>query len=175
MSAAPPPAPPPTKPPPSRGGAILFGLLFAAMGAPFVAAWAGLIPTDPVKLTAPLWMVGSAGLALMLAGLSFGLGAAAPARDADGGLPPSAPARLRLAQDGAMAGVLLVLAMVATWAAIGPGEREAMMTTSVAGRASSEPANPTVARIAFGVGALACWYGLWSFVRHALAKFRRGA
>jgi len=142
--------------------ALLFGLLFMAIGMPFVLMWAGAITPDPAKLHAPLWVVGCAGLAFVFAGITFALNAAAPTQRSDGGLPDSAPLSFRILQDVTALGIVGAFALIGTWVAVAPGERSFRSSGTVMGVTQSGAGHSTIGRIVFGLGAAICWlFVLW--------------
>ncbi|MDO9564541.1 MAG: hypothetical protein Q7J60_23205 [Bradyrhizobium sp.] len=167
--------PPANQTPPGRHGtfaALAFGLVFIGMGMPFVLMWAGIITPDPSKLKAPLWVVGCAGMAFVLAGLSFVLNAPGATLRRNGSLPETSPRPLRIAKDATSLGIIILLALVATWAAVGTGEIKT--TISAGGITSQRSGDSTIGRIVFAAGAALCWIFVLFAARQMWRKHRAG-
>jgi hypothetical protein len=156
----------------SPHAALIIGLVFIAIGFPFVLMWAGLIAPDRAKLSAPLWVVGCAGLAFMMAGLAVAVNAASPAMKRDGSLPDTAPKALRILQDLASIGIVGMLALLASWAALAPGEIRS--SRSVAGVTQTASDQSTFGRVVFGLGAICCWLFVLWIVRQVWRKYTTG-
>lgn len=167
--------PSPSQVPPGKHGkvaALAFSLLFIGMGLPFVLMWAGIITPDPSKLKAPLWVVGCAGMAFVLAGLTFALSATHAPTRRNGSPPETAPRSLRLARDATTLGIVVLLALVASWAAVGTGEIKT--TISAGGLTSQRSGDSTIGRIVFAVGAALCWIFVLFVGRQIWRKHRAG-
>ena len=158
-----PPGAPPVKH--ARWIALGIGAVFVAIGTPFVLMWAGIIVPDAAKLHAPLWVIGCAGLAFVLAGISVALNATSSQHRKDGSLPDNAPKPLRFVQDATALGIVGVFALVGTWVAVAPGERDFKTTGTVLGATTSSAGSSTFGRVVFGFGALLCWLLAVSLVR----------
>jgi hypothetical protein len=141
----------------SPRGRLLFGLAFMAMGGFICLIGLGVLNPDPKGVHAPLWVVTCAGLAFLLAGLTVALGAASPATDSDGALPPSAPLALRMTQYLVGLAIVASLALVGSWVAFGPGERYFTTSVSLPFWSDTRAANEWSGRIAFGIGAVLTW------------------
>jgi hypothetical protein len=153
-----------------RWAALAFGLVFVGIGLPFVLMWAGVIVPDRARLHAPLWVIGCAGLAFVLAGISVALNAAAPVQTKDGTLPASAPKPLRIAQDLMGLGIVAGLALVGTWAAVAPGPIKGSGT--FAGVTLTASGQSSAGRVMFGFGALICWLVLAALTWRTIRKYR---
>ena len=132
----------------------LVSLGLVGAGAYFVLVGLGLAP-PPGTPHAPGWIVMLVGLVSLLAGLLLvpqALGLA----DEKAQLAPNAPPWMRNAQDLAGIAVFGLFAVVGTWVSLGGDDAGLTMTTSFTGDREM-PANPVVARIAFGIGALITW------------------
>jgi len=156
----------------STFAALAFSLLFIGLGMPFVLMWAGIITPDPSKLKAPLWVVGCAGMAFVLAGLTFALNAPYATIRRNGSLPETSPRSLRIARDATALGIVVLLALVASWAALGTGEIRT--TISAGGATSQRSGDSTIGRIVFGAGAALCWIFVAFVARQIWRKHRAG-
>ncbi|WP_428528995.1 hypothetical protein [Pseudorhodoplanes sp.] len=152
----------------SVAGAVI-GLLVAAIGFPFVLMASGLLPAKGAN--APLWVLGAAGMAFVLAGASVTLSALAGSTARDGTLPDRAPFALHVLQLALGLGIVAMLALAGTWVALGAGGgfRSAM---SIGGASLSGPANETMARFVFGFGALVTWAIFVAFAVRGWRKLR---
>ena len=138
--------------PVSRRTALLLGLVcIAAGGAPVLAA-IGVIPAED-QMNAPAWVVALAGMVFVLGGAALMIQGLGGASATTGELPPGAPRWMRAAQYMAALFIFGAFAMIASWIAIGPGERAFSMSVGGAGM----PAGVVIGRIAFGIGAVICW------------------
>jgi hypothetical protein len=142
-----------SSPKPNIVGAV-FGLLFAAIGLPFVLMATGILPSPGAN--APLWVLGATGAAFVFAGASVTLSALAGSTARDGSLPASAPFALQLLQVLLGLSIIATLALTGTWAALGAGGGF-RSSASVAGATLSGRPNETLARVVFGFGALTTW------------------
>ena len=151
---------------------ILWGLFAAAMGAFIVAGACNLFGLNmhPTKDT-PSWIGICAGLIFVAGGLAVILQSLPVAKPMpDGGLSPNAP---RWVQGISLAlGLFIVggLAAVGLWIAFGPGERHFSSNLPF----MSGPANDTLGRVVFGIGAvLTCLAFLAFLVSGARRLLRR--
>src|SRR5262245_6318793 len=149
-----------------------FGATAGAVGLYFMLVGLGLLPVPggPRNLHGPLWLVLVIGLVLVLAGLAMLVQLVGPA-NAGGELPADAPLWLRVLQY--LTGVLIFgsFAMLGSWIAIGGDPHSFSGNLLVFDGAT----NATIARIAFGIGAIIIWLATIGFaVAGARKLLRRG-
>ena len=145
----------------------LVSLGLVAAGVYFILVGLGLAP-PPGTQHAPGWIVMLIGLVCVLAGLLLvpqALGLA----DDKAQLARDAPAWMRRAQDLAGTAIFGLFAVVGTWVALGGDDAGFTMETSF-GR--EVPANPIVARMAFGIGALITWAAFIALARRCWRMVR---
>jgi hypothetical protein len=143
----------PSSPKPNIAGAVA-GLLFAAIGLPFVLIATGILPlTD---LNAPRWVLGATGASFVFAGALLTLTALAGASLRDGSLPDTTPFALQVLQLALRLAIVATLALTGSWVALGGGGGFSAIT-SIGGASASGPASETMARVMFGFGALTTW------------------
>ncbi len=149
--------------------ALFFGFFAGAVGLVFVLMSLGVLaPLGPIY--GPPWIVFCAGLVFVLGAALLALRAAAgdPARD--GELPPDAPRALHLAQYLFVLTMFVCMALVASWVAFGPGERN--FTTS--GSFGEGRVGDGTGRVMFGIGAVIMWLcTLWMAIDGARRLARR--
>jgi len=150
------------------GAAI--GLVFVAMGFPFVLMALGVFSAKGAS--APLWVLGAAGMAFVLAGASLALSALAGSTARDGSLPDHAPLALHVLQLALGLGIIAILALAGTWAALGEGGGF-RSGVSAAGVRVSTTGNETAARMMFGFGALVTWSLFVLFAVRGWRKLRK--
>jgi hypothetical protein len=132
--------------------ALFIGTVFAGVGLYLMAISDGLLPMPGghASLHGPLW-VG------VLAGFVFFLGGAAAVMqvfgraNAQGELPATAPAWMRVGQRLVLLVVLACCATLGTWVALFGEARQ------FSGSSDGVPLGAIVARIGFGFGALLAW------------------
>jgi len=132
----------------------LVSLGLAGAGLYFVLVGLGMAP-PPGTQHAPGWIVMLVGLVCLFAGLLLvpqALGLA----DEKARLAPDAPPWMRSAHDLAGIAVFGLFAVVGTWVSLAGDDAGFTMTTSFTGDREM-PANPMLARTAFGIGALITW------------------
>lgn len=134
---------------------LLFVALIAAIGSYIVYAGLGKLGRSPND--APGWVMVAAGGAFVFAAASLAMNAIGwfcfgAVAGRDGALNDSAPASLRLVQMLLSLGIVALLATVASWVALNPGEGSAAR------------------RVVFGLGAVMTW-GI--FFGAAIWKFRK--
>lgn len=150
------------------GGRLLFGAIVMLAGLPITLIGLGILQPSPKTLHAPLWVALCAGLAFMLAGATVSLGALS--KEADGSLPASAPLPLRLLQYVLGLGIVSALALVGSWVAFGPGERNFKSSISFLGASHPFVSGETMGRAMFGIGAVLCWLFLIFVARQGWRK-----
>lgn len=132
--------------------ALFIGAVFAGIGLYLMAISAGLlpIPGGRASLHGPLWVGVLAGFVFFLGGAAAimqGFGRA----NAQGELPATAPAWMRVAQRLVVIVVLGCCASLGTWVALF-GE-----ASQFSGSVGGLPLGVIVARVGFGFGALIAW------------------
>lgn len=154
---------------PRAAGAL--GLVVSGMGVLIILLAAGIIRGAEASREAPRWVVASAGLAFVLAGVAMVVGyAVAGGVGPDGDLPAGTPRWVRVTQYLLGLGIISALGAVATWVAFGPGPRAFTLTLPFVGRG---PGDETVGRAVFGVGAALMWVFLLVFVVVSVQRIRR--
>jgi hypothetical protein len=123
-----------------RGNRVM-GIVMTGLGLFIVLISANIIPMPDSTFSAPRWLAGCAGLAILLGGAAVVL--ARP-----GATPGSIAANPYL---GGAAG--LVLVVIFNWIAFGPGQRAFGGGFALPFIAVSGPASEWSGRVAFGVGA----------------------
>ena len=151
------------------GARIVIGAIVALAGLPMVLAGLGMLPPDPKSIHAPLWVILCAGLAFMLAGATVALGAVGNA-EADGTLTADAPFGLRLAQYLMGLSIVGALALVESWVAFGPGERNFKSAISFLGMSQAFVADEMIGRALFGIAAVLFWVFLIAVARKGWRK-----
>jgi hypothetical protein len=138
--------------PATRRQLIGFGVLFTGTGLYIMLVGAGVVPVPggPANLHAPLWVAFLAGLPFFCAGIAILLQALGGA-DANGKLPPDAPAWMHALQRLTVLVILAAFAVLATWVALA-GDPD-----QFSGSFIGFGFGVSIARIAFGFGALVCW------------------
>ena len=159
---------------------IAMGLLAMAIGTLPLLAALGILPTrPPAPGDAPNWIGGAIGLAFFLAGVVVLVRSFAGADDSSGDLPAAAPRPLRAVYDLLAMPIPVLLAVLFTWVAFGPGERHFSVSAGDGGSAIAMPLSgggDIVGRVAFGFGAILGWVFVgWMIVSMARRWFpRRG-
>jgi hypothetical protein len=132
---------------------IIMGLAFGGMGTLIVLLGLGVVG-HPKPGDAPPWVIVCAGFAFILGGLAVIVGyGVANGVGPDGDVAPGTPWPIRAVQYVLGLGVAVLLAVIATWVAFGPGPRH-FSATGTFGRG---PASEISGRIAFGAGAVLLW------------------
>ena len=139
----------------------LWGAACCGVGLYLLLVGARMLP-PPGDQHAPGWIVACCGLAFGLAGFAIVVQAVGRA-DARGALAPDAPRWIRLAQHFTVLAIVGLFALIGTWMAL---FAEGPFTVSTSFTAEA-PANPTVARCAFGIGAAIMWVWFGVMVRRS--------
>jgi hypothetical protein len=148
---------------------IAFGGIFVLAGLMIVLVGFGILRPDPRDIHAPLWVIGCAGFAFMLAGASVAIGALSKETQADGSLPASAPLPLRILQYLMGLGIVSTLAMIGSWVAIG-SDGKFRSSASFFGVTVSGLSSEMLGRMMFGLGAGLCWLMLIMAARQGWRK-----
>jgi hypothetical protein len=121
------------------------------------------IPGGRGSLHAPLWIALLAGLVFFLGGCAVLLQARGRANDS-GELPPDAPRWMRVAQYLIGVAIFASFALIGSWVAIGGDPRQ------FSGSFGEHGIGVTVARAAFGFGAIICWLATIAFATAGARK-----
>jgi len=135
---------------------IVFGLLTVAIGTIPLLAALGILPSrPPAPGDAPAWLGWAIGLAFFLAGIVVILRSFAGADDSSAELPAAAPRVLRAVYDALAAVIPVLLAVLLSWVAFGPGERQFSVAAGSGGIAMAVGGGgQVIGRVAFGFGAV---------------------
>lgn len=116
-----------------------------------------ILPSRPsAPGDAPAWLGGVFGLVFSLAGIAVIMRVFAGADDSSGDLPASAPAPVRAIYGSIGTVVAILLGVLLSWVAFGPGERQFSVSDGSDGAAIAMGAShgsQLIGRIAFGFGA----------------------
>jgi hypothetical protein len=150
---------------------IAMGLLAMAIGMIPLLAALGILPTrPPAPGDAPAWIGGAIGLAFFLAGVVVIVRSFAGADDSSGDLPATAPRPLRAFYDLLAMPIPVLLALLFSWVAFGPGERHFSVAGGSGGMGiATSGGGDIIGRVAFGFGAVLAWwfvgYGVLTLAR----------
>lgn len=136
---------------PRDWGLLALGAAFAGGGLYFVLVGLGLA-ASPSHLYGRNWLALAVGLVFFAAGASVLMRGWLAVPDSQPDLPADAPALLVAIQWIAALVVIVGLASIGTWIAVGSGDRTFAMMLPVQGSLGE-----TVGRVAFGVGAVITW------------------
>ena len=148
------------------------GALCAAIGLYFMLIGCGVLPVPggPRNLHGPLWVAFLAGLVFFLGGLAVLLQGFGRANES-GELPADAPLWMRAAQYLIGVAIFASFALMGSWVALGGDERGFSGGIPFVGHGT----NASIARVAFGIGALICWLATIAFaVSRARKLLARG-
>jgi hypothetical protein len=150
---------------------LVISIGLAAGGLYLVLVGVGLLPVPggPRNLHGPLWIVLLIGIVLVLAGVSALLQVVGRA-NAGGELPADAPQWLRVVQYLLGVAMSASFAVIGSWVAIGGDPRAFSGNVLVFDGAT----NASIARIAFGIGALITWLATITFAVAGARKLVRG-
>jgi hypothetical protein len=146
------------------------GALVVAVGLYFMSIGLGLLPVPggPRNLHAPLWIVLLAGLIFFLGGVAV-LMQAMRGDVASGELPPDSPLRLRVTYYLIGVTIFASFALVGSWIAFFGEARQFSGDVPFVGHSTTV----TIARVAFGIGAIICWIGTIGFAVSGARKLLR--
>lgn len=117
-----------------------FTAVFMGAGLLIVLMAVDVIPIDPASLYAPRWVLATAGVVFVIGGVMASVGQRHP-----------------LLNEG-LAGLLIgCMALIATWIAFGPGEREFSGGISLGPLAIGGSTAPSLGRVVFGLSAVLLW------------------
>lgn len=157
------------KRPATKREVLAIGLIAAGAGIFFMLVGLGVVPVPKRSLHAPLWIVFCAGLTFFLGGGALLLHLAAGGKPDERDLPRDAPYWMRVVQYLAMLTIFAAFAVIGSWIAFGPGERDISMSMPF----YSGPANEIVGRTAFGIGAVITWLCTIAVAVAGVRKLRR--
>jgi hypothetical protein len=161
------PMPMPAQQPARPATTIALGLGAAVCGLYLTLAGRNVLPA-PGAQHAPGWIVAAAGLAFLCGGIGVmvqGLGRA----DAHGTLPPGTPRWIVVLQHLVALAVVFCLAAVGTWVALAGEADQFTMSSPLSGETR---AAPTIARVAFGIGAAITWLFFVALVKRTVRLLR---
>ena len=137
---------------------LVIGLITAAPGAVPFLAYFGVLPTRPPHPgDAPAWVGFAIGLAFVLAGIMVIVRGFAGAVDSSSELPQTASRGLRAFYTLLVTPIPILLAVLLSWVAFGPGVRHFSMSIGSGGTAVAMAGNDTIGRVLFGICAVLCW------------------
>jgi hypothetical protein len=137
---------------------IAFGVLTAALGTLPLLALLNIIPSRaPQAGDAPAWIGIAIGLAFFLAGIVSIVNGLAGAGDSSGELSATAPRPLQAIYKAMGAVITILLALLLTWVAFGPGERSFSASGGGAMSVGVSGGSQIMGRVAFGFGAILAW------------------
>ncbi|HEY3777772.1 MAG TPA: hypothetical protein VGL35_06915 [Rhizomicrobium sp.] len=138
------------------------GVLTAAIGTLPLLSVFGVLPSrPPAPSDAPAWLGGAIGLTFFLGGVAVIVRSFSSADDSSGDLPATAPRAVRRAYEVLMMLIPILLAVMLSWVAFGPGERQFVISGGSGGAAaamSSSGGHQIIGRVAFGFGAVLGWF-----------------
>jgi hypothetical protein len=157
---------------------IAMGLVGVAVGAIPLLALLGILPTrPPAPGDAPNWIGGAIGLAFFLGGVAVIVRSFVGADDSSGDLPATAPRALRGVYDLIGTAIPVLLSVLFSWVAFGPGERHFGVSGGSGSTAMAmgvSGGHAIIGRIAFGFGAVLGWIiAGWTILVMARRRFPR--
>jgi hypothetical protein len=150
---------------------IALGLLTMAIGTMPLLALLGILPTRPAAPgDAPAWVGLAIGLAFFLAGIMVIVRSFAGAEDSSSELPQTSPRALRAFYDLLVMPIPVLLALLFSWVAFGPGERHFSMSIGFGGSGVAMGGGGQIfGRVMFGCGAVLAWI-MVAFMMRALVS-----
>jgi hypothetical protein len=155
---------------------IALGLLTAAIGTMPLLALMGILPTrPPAPGDAPAWLGLAFGLAFFLAGIIVIVRSFAGADDSSSELPSAAPRGLRVFYDLLVMPIPVLLALIFSWVAFGPGERHFSTSVGFGGMGiATSGGGDMMGRVVFGFAAVLAWlfvgFGMLTLARRWLPR-----
>ena len=136
------------------------GALCAGIGLYFMLIGFGVFPTPggPDALHAPPWVAELAGLVFFLGGVAVLVQALGQA-NVRGELPAHAPRWMRVVQYLIVLTIFASFALLGSFVAIGGNPRQFSSNITFVSGAT----NVSIARVAFGIGAIICWLATFGF------------
>jgi hypothetical protein len=150
---------------------IVIGLVTAAIGTTPFLAYLGILPArPPAPGDAPIWVAFAIGLAFFLAGIMVIVRSFAGVDDSSSELPQTSPRSLRAFYDLLVMPIPILLALLFTWVAFGPGERHFSMSFGSGGTGVAMAASGEIpGRVMFGCCAVLGWV-IVAFMIRTLAR-----
>ena len=139
---------------------IIFGLITIAIATVPLLALFQVIPSRaPAPGDTPNWIGVVIMLAFLLGGTMMVVNGFLGTGNANGDLSASTSLPVRAIYRSTGVVIAILLAIVLTWVAFGPGERQFVLTTGPVGHIPDHAAggHETSGRIAFGIAAVATW------------------
>jgi len=155
---------------------IALGLLTMAIGTMPLLTLMGILPTrPPAPGDAPAWVGLAIGLAFFLAGIMVIVRSFAGADDSSSELPSAAPRWLRVFYDLLVMPIPVLLALLFSWVAFGPGERHFSTSVGFGGIGIATPGgSDMLGRVVFGFAAVLAWlfvgFGMLTLARRWLPR-----
>jgi hypothetical protein len=148
----------------SPRGAVVVGLVCAALGGVIILGALGVLPLRPAPDVADSpWLLACAGLMFVFVGAAVIVGfAVAGGSGPDGDLPVGTLFCVRLIQYLLGLGAVGSMTAVFTWIAFGPGERRFSTTVVLPFMVHRGASDDTSGRVVFGIGAVLLWIFLLS-------------
>jgi hypothetical protein len=157
---------------------IAIGLLTAAIGTIPLLVVMGVLPSrPPAPGDDPAWLAAAVGWTFFLGGMAVIAKSFAGADASSGELPGNAPRALRAVYDLMVTAIPILLAVLFSWVAFGPGERHFSVSGGSGGSAVAMPVpggGQIIGRVAFGFAAVLGWViAGWTIVSMARRWFSR--
>ena len=141
-----------------------------ALGTMPLLALMGILPTrSPRPDDAPAWIGLAIGLAFFLAGLMVIVRSFAGMPDSSTEPAQTAPRALRILYDVIVTPIPILLALLLSWVAFGPGERHFSMSIGGGGGGVAMGGGQIFGRVMFGAGAVLGWI-MVAFMLRTLAR-----
>jgi hypothetical protein len=138
---------------------IVLGVVTAAVGTLTLLGALNIIPSRaPHAGDAPAWIGAAIGLAFFLAGIVSIVNGLAGAGDSSGELSATAPRPVRDIYKAMGAVITVLLAVLLTWVAFGPGERSFSVSGGDAMLVGVSSGGQIKGRVAFGLVAILAWF-----------------
>jgi hypothetical protein len=139
----------------------LGGGIFTAVGGFIMAVGAGIVPTSPEQVHAPMWIIAMAGLVFVLGGVVMLAGWL----EQEGASPVGTPVTTNPIPQILVLAIMVCMAAMATWATFAEGEIEGGIALPFVSYDSE--INQYLGRALFGLSALLCWLVLAAAAFHA--------
>ena len=147
--------------------AIILGLVTAAIGLFLMLLAAGVFQSGQQSTgQEPRWIGIAIGLIFLLGGFAGVTQMVVGGNTTTGELPKTAPLWLRLSYQLSCLAIVVSLGALATWVALGPGERRFTGSGAFLGEAGG--------RVAFGIGAAIIWLVLAALAFHKIRRLLGG-
>ena len=153
---------------------VVFGFITAMLGTTPLLAVLGVLPTGaPHPGDAPGWIGAAVGLAFFLAGMAMMVRGFTGSDDSSPDLSAATPRPVKAIYRLMTASIAVLLTVLLSWVAFGPGTRHFTMSGGVAGIAVAHAGGGDLfGRIAFGVGAILAWIVIGAMLVTARHRWR---